>query len=129
MAEEFAQRLDAFHGHQVELAIAIDQPGGGEDVEVRMDLASGDTMVKADPFQLEQVLVNLFLNSIDAIEEAGEPAMQPRQETVVATWSPNHIGLRVATAALTSFRRDAQVFDAGESHGFGIVSCSRKGIG
>ena len=44
-----------------------------KDVEVRMDLSSGDTMVKADPFQLEQVLVNLLLNSIDAIEEASKP--------------------------------------------------------
>ncbi|MCK5490074.1 MAG: two-component sensor histidine kinase, partial [Gemmatimonadetes bacterium] len=44
-----------------------------KDVEVLMDLSSGDALVKADPFQLEQVLVNLLLNSIDAIEETGQP--------------------------------------------------------
>jgi signal transduction histidine kinase len=43
-----------------------------KEVDMGLDL-SGASIVKADPFQLEQVLVNLLLNSIDAIEEAGKP--------------------------------------------------------
>jgi signal transduction histidine kinase len=43
------------------------------DVDLVLDLSPNDPTVTADPFQLEQVLVNLLLNSIDAIEEQGDP--------------------------------------------------------
>ena len=43
-----------------------------KDVEAFLELSSGGATVTADPFQLEQVLVNLLLNSIDAVEESGE---------------------------------------------------------
>jgi signal transduction histidine kinase len=43
------------------------------DVEVFSDLSSGAVDVTADPFQLEQVLVNLLLNAIDAVEENPGP--------------------------------------------------------
>ena len=36
VAEEFFQRLDAFHGHFVEPACGIDQPGSGQHVKMRM---------------------------------------------------------------------------------------------
>jgi signal transduction histidine kinase len=42
-------------------------------VDVILGLSRNDPTVTADPFQLEQVLVNLLLNSIDAIEEQGDP--------------------------------------------------------
>jgi len=41
-------------------------------VEAFLELSSGVATVTADPFQFEQVLVNLLLNSIDAVEESGE---------------------------------------------------------
>jgi two-component system, NtrC family, sensor kinase len=44
-----------------------------KDVEVHLDLSPAGAVVTADPFQLEQVLVNLLLNSIDAVEETGGP--------------------------------------------------------
>lgn len=44
-----------------------------KDVEVLSDLSSGGVEVTADPFQLEQVLVNLLLNAIDAVEEKPGP--------------------------------------------------------
>jgi len=44
-----------------------------KDVEVHLDLSPAGAVVSADPFQLEQVLVNLLLNSIDAVEETGGP--------------------------------------------------------
>jgi two-component system NtrC family sensor kinase len=44
-----------------------------KEVDMGLDLSSGDAIVQADPFQLEQVLVNLLLNSIDAVEETGKP--------------------------------------------------------
>ena len=37
VAEEFGERLDGFDGHEVEAAFAVDEPGGGEDVEVGVE--------------------------------------------------------------------------------------------
>lgn len=41
-----------------------------KDVDVQLDLSPDGVVVTADPFQLEQVFVNLLLNAIDAVEEA-----------------------------------------------------------
>lgn len=74
--------------HVIEQAVELMRTQGRlKEVEVRMDLSSGDTLVKADPFQLEQVLVNLLLNSIDAIGEAGKPrwmGVRSRSATITA---------------------------------------------
>lgn len=44
-----------------------------KDIEVHMDLCPEGVVVTADPFQLEQVFVNLLLNAIDALEETAGP--------------------------------------------------------
>jgi len=44
-----------------------------KDVDALLDLSPAGLSVAADPFQLEQVLVNLLLNAIDAIEGAPGP--------------------------------------------------------
>jgi two-component system cell cycle sensor histidine kinase/response regulator CckA len=43
----------------------------GEDIEVRMKLASGDIAIHADAGQLEQVLMNLATNARDAMPKGG----------------------------------------------------------
>ncbi len=40
-----------------------------KDIDVHLDLCPDGVVVTADPSQLEQVLVNLLLNAIDAVEE------------------------------------------------------------
>jgi two-component system NtrC family sensor kinase len=45
--------------------------GRFKEVDVETDLAEGLPPVRADPHQLEQVLVNLLLNASDAIQETG----------------------------------------------------------
>jgi len=58
-----------------------------KEVDVGLEMSSGSSTVKADPFQLEQVLVNLLLNSIDAIEETGKPhwiRIRTRSTTITA---------------------------------------------
>ncbi len=65
----------------------------GEDVELHMDLAPELGRVRADPGQIEQVIVNLAVNARDAMPEGGTirmetaddtfPEAQPRGETVM----------------------------------------------
>jgi two-component system cell cycle sensor histidine kinase/response regulator CckA len=43
----------------------------GEDIELRFDLAGGLGKVKADPSQMEQVLMNLVVNARDAMPAGG----------------------------------------------------------
>jgi signal transduction histidine kinase len=56
----------------VEAAVELMRVQGRlRDVAVDLELPDRTAVVTADPFQLEQVLVNLLLNSIDAIHETG----------------------------------------------------------
>lgn len=50
----------------------------GEDVRIRKDLAPGLGRVKADPGQIEQVLVNLVVNARDAMPKGGTLRLETR---------------------------------------------------
>ena len=49
----------------------------GEDVELRLELGTGIGSVRADPGQLEQMLLNLALNARDAMPRAGASWSRP----------------------------------------------------
>ncbi len=70
-------------GRVVEL---LESQGRLKSVAVTLDLDEGVDQVVADPYQLEQVLVNLLLNACDAMDEAPEPAI--RVETAPRTFEP-----------------------------------------
>ena len=69
------------------------RPVNGEDihVELRLDRSAGS--VKADPAQLEQVVLNLALNARDAMPNGGTLAMETCNIEVNATFARQHPGL------------------------------------
>ena len=56
----------------------------GEDIEVLFDLLPGPISVRADPNQLQQVLVNLAVNARDAMPEGGLLRISTRLTTLSA---------------------------------------------
>ncbi len=53
----------------------------GEDIEVRLELASGLSCVRADPAQMQQVLFNLAVNARDAMPKGGTLTIQTSKTT------------------------------------------------
>lgn len=54
----------------------------GEDLQLRVDLHTGTTLVQADPNQLHQVLLNLAINARDAMPDGGELTIATTQTTL-----------------------------------------------
>lgn len=61
--------------------------------EVELELSDGMPAVTADPYQLEQVLVNLVLNAADAMEESEERVLRITTESRVYE-APEHVPAR-----------------------------------
>src|SRR5208283_3858054 len=62
----------------------------GEDVELCVELCAGAATICADPHQLEQVIMNLVVNSRDAMSQGGKLSI----ETAVAEWGESLAQLR-----------------------------------
>jgi two-component system, cell cycle sensor histidine kinase and response regulator CckA len=69
------------------------RPVIGEDIHVEMRLDQSAGAVKADPAQLEQVVLNLALNARDAMPNGGTLAMETCNIEVNATFARQHPGL------------------------------------
>lgn len=60
----------------------VSTQGGLRDTRLDVDLAEALPSVVADPFQLQQILVNLFLNAADALDETTDPRLELRTTTI-----------------------------------------------
>jgi two-component system cell cycle sensor histidine kinase/response regulator CckA len=77
----------------VRQAESLLRPVIGEDIHVEMRLDQSAGSVKADPAQLEQVVLNLALNARDAMPNGGTLAMETCNIEVNATFARQHPGL------------------------------------
>jgi CheY-like chemotaxis protein len=66
----------------------------GEDVRLETDLAADLWRVRADPGQIEQVLLNLSVNARDAMPRGGTLRIATRNETLHDAWAREHPGSR-----------------------------------
>jgi two-component system, cell cycle sensor histidine kinase and response regulator CckA len=77
----------------VRQAESLLRPVIGEDIHVEMRLDQSAGSVKADPAQLEQVVLNLALNARDAMPNGGTLAMETCNIEVNAMFARQHPGL------------------------------------
>jgi PAS domain S-box-containing protein len=66
----------------------------GEDIELVTILTEGIGKVKADPGQIEQVIVNLAVNSRDAMREGGKLTIETANVELDEEYADRHIGVQ-----------------------------------
>jgi nitrogen-specific signal transduction histidine kinase/CheY-like chemotaxis protein len=66
----------------------------GEDIELHTQLAPSLGRTKADPGQLEQVLMNLVVNARDAMPRGGRLTLQTANAVMDDTYIRDHLGAR-----------------------------------
>jgi two-component system, cell cycle sensor histidine kinase and response regulator CckA len=76
----------------------------GEDINLRMDLDSALGRVKADPAQLEQVIMNLVFNARDAMSQGGELTIQTANCDLDAAWGRSHPGVQAGPHVMLAVR-------------------------
>jgi signal transduction histidine kinase/CheY-like chemotaxis protein len=72
----------------------------GEDVKIHLALGADSGMVHADPHQLEQVMMNLAVNSRDAMPGCGTLSIETATKVCGEGQTPSHPGLRAGRYAM-----------------------------
>jgi CheY-like chemotaxis protein len=76
----------------------------GEEVVLVLELAPGLASVKADPGQIEQVLLNLVVNARDAMPDGGTLTIETRTVHLDAVYAAEHPGTRPGPHAMLAVR-------------------------
>ncbi|CAN5401705.1 hypothetical protein BH09SUM1_BH09SUM1_31220 [soil metagenome] len=67
----------------------------GEDIDVAIKLDKNAGMIMADPSQIEQVIMNLAVNSRDAMPQGGKLIIETHDAQVDEPFVQSHVGLQV----------------------------------
>jgi PAS domain S-box-containing protein len=76
----------------------------GEDVTLVLELADGLASVRADPGQIEQVVLNLIVNARDAMPDGGVVTIETRNVHVDEIYAAEHPGTRPGPHAMLAVR-------------------------
>jgi PAS domain S-box-containing protein len=76
----------------------------GEDIKLVLELAPDLAGVKADPGQIEQVVLNLVVNAVDAMPDGGVLTIETRTVHVDAVYAAEHPGTRPGPHAMLAVR-------------------------
>jgi PAS domain S-box-containing protein len=105
-AAELTRRLLAFSRQQVlrprvlDLSEVVEAMQGmlerlvGEDISLRVSLAELSERVRADPHQIEQVVMNLVVNARDAMPHGGKLSIQTALVELDEAYCSQHLGAR-----------------------------------
>lgn len=74
----------------------------GEDILVMLDLHPETGSIRADPGQMEQVIMNLAVNARDAMPDGGKLLIQTRQAQIDGTYLDNNVSLQPGRYAVLS---------------------------
>jgi hypothetical protein len=66
----------------------------GEDIDLRLELAQDLGRVNADPSQVEQVLMNLVVNSRDAMPQGGSVTIETSNVTLDSSYAGRHLAAK-----------------------------------
>ncbi|WP_437827746.1 protoglobin domain-containing protein [Sorangium sp. So ce1153] len=86
--------------------VALSSEGAGAQAEVRVDLPSTDLVLDLDPARIEQVLLNLLRNALEAVGPAGGGTV-----TLRARRQPRHAVLEVEDDGPGVASPEAPIFD------------------
>ncbi len=74
-----------------------------EDIDIRITVAADIPLIKADPIQIERVIMNLAVNSQDAMPEGGILAIDCSAQDIRHDFAARHKGVKPGSYVLLSF--------------------------
>lgn len=83
----------------------------GEDIELVTLHGAESAWVKADPSQIEQVIINLVVNARDAMPQGGKLIIETNQVELDETYTRSHIGVKPGRYVLLAISDTGQGMD------------------